>query len=94
MNWGVANGPVVIAGHNTSVVLRDAFWRATKEITWARESGLSDLGAARNMAPCDKNLSLASVQPLPNGFACNRGRAGMRHDRSDRGLHLPQQAYA
>jgi hypothetical protein len=94
MNWDVANGSVVITGHNARVGLGDAFWQATKEITWARESALSDLGAERDMAPCGKNLSLASVRPLPTIFACNRRRADMRDDRIDRGLDSLARAYA
>jgi hypothetical protein len=90
----VANGSLVIAGHNPSVGLGDAFWQATKEIAWARESALSGLGAERNTAPCDKNLSLASVRPLPIIFACHRCRADMPDNRVDRGLDSPEQAYA
>jgi predicted DNA-binding ribbon-helix-helix protein len=94
MNWDVANGSVVIAGHKTSVGLGDAFWQATKEIAWARESALSGLGAERDMAPCDKNLSLASVRPLPTIFACNRRCADMRDSRIDRRLDSPERAYS
>jgi predicted DNA-binding ribbon-helix-helix protein len=61
MNWDIAKVSEVITRHNTGVGLCDAFWQATKEIAWARESDLSGLGAERDMASCDKNLSLAFV---------------------------------
>jgi predicted DNA-binding ribbon-helix-helix protein len=93
MNPDAANGSLVIAGHKTSVGLGAAFWQATKEIAWARESDLSDLGAERNTARCDKNLSLASVRPLPAIFACNRRRADMRDNRIDRGADSSERAY-
>ena len=43
MKSPVAKRSIVLAGHNTSVSLEDAFWEGVKEIAKARRVTLSDL---------------------------------------------------
>jgi predicted DNA-binding ribbon-helix-helix protein len=46
MKSSVARHSVVVAGHNTSVSLEDAFWKALKEIASQRDMTVSELIAA------------------------------------------------
>ena len=59
MNSAVIKRSIVIAGHQTSVSLEDAFWQGLKEIANARELTLSDMVAAIDTDRRDGNLSSA-----------------------------------
>ena len=43
MKSTVVKRSIILAGHNTSVSLEDAFWRGLKDIAWSRRTTLSDL---------------------------------------------------
>lgn len=55
----VVKRSIVIAGHKTSVSLEDAFWKALKEIAFARHTTLSDLVATIDSGRQHRNLSSA-----------------------------------
>jgi predicted DNA-binding ribbon-helix-helix protein len=59
MKSPVVKRSIVIAGHKTSVSLEDAFWKALKEIAFARHTTLSDLVAAIDSGRQHRNLSSA-----------------------------------
>jgi predicted DNA-binding ribbon-helix-helix protein len=59
MNSPVIKRSIVIAGHETSVSLEDAFWQGLKEIAAARRVSLTELIAAIDGGRRDGNLSSA-----------------------------------
>jgi predicted DNA-binding ribbon-helix-helix protein len=59
MKSPVVKRSIVIAGHKTSVSLEDAFWKALKEIAFARHTTLSDLVATIDSKRQHRNLSSA-----------------------------------
>jgi predicted DNA-binding ribbon-helix-helix protein len=59
MKSPVVKRSIVIAGHKTSVSLEDAFWKALKEIAFARHTTLSDLVATIDSGRQHRNLSSA-----------------------------------
>ena len=59
MKSPVVKRSIVIAGHKTSVSLEDAFWKALKEIAFARQTTLSDLVATIDSGRQHRNLSSA-----------------------------------
>ncbi len=65
MKSPVVKHSVIIAGHETSVSLEDAFWKRLKEIADEREMTLSDLVAAIDSQRQHSNLS------SPFGFSCS-----------------------
>jgi len=50
---------IVIAGHNTSVSVEDAFWIALKDIAASRRTTVAELVAAIDAAKQHRNLSSA-----------------------------------
>ncbi|MFZ0459141.1 MAG: ribbon-helix-helix domain-containing protein [Rhodoplanes sp.] len=59
MKSPVVKRSIIIAGHETSVSLEDAFWKRLKEIAEEREMTLSDLVAAIDSQRQQSNLSSA-----------------------------------
>ncbi|HEY1361586.1 MAG TPA: ribbon-helix-helix domain-containing protein [Xanthobacteraceae bacterium] len=59
MKSAIIKRSIVISGHNTSVSLEDAFWRALKEIAASRRTTLSDLVARIDADRRQGNLSSA-----------------------------------
>ena len=59
MKSSVIKRSIVVAGHKTSVSLEDAFWRALKEISRARQTTLCDLVSAIDTEREQGNLSSA-----------------------------------
>jgi predicted DNA-binding ribbon-helix-helix protein len=59
MKSPVVKRSIIIAGHETSVSLEDAFWKRLKEIAEEREMTLSDLVAAIYSQRQQSNLSSA-----------------------------------
>ena len=57
MKSSVVKRSIVVAGHNTSVSLEDAFWKALKEIAAGRGMTLSDLVAVIDSERQHGNLS-------------------------------------
>jgi predicted DNA-binding ribbon-helix-helix protein len=55
----VVKRSVKIAGHNTSVSLEDAFWRALREIAAIQNIGMSELVSRIDKDRQNKNLSSA-----------------------------------
>ena len=59
MKSSVIKRSIVVAGHKTSVSLEDAFWRALKEISRARQTTLCDLVSTIDIEREQGNLSSA-----------------------------------
>ena len=59
MKSPVVKHSIIIAGHEASVSLEDAFWKRLKEIAEEREMTLSDLVAAMNSQRQQSDLSSA-----------------------------------
>ena len=59
MKSSVVKRSIVLAGHKTSVSLEDAFWRALKEISRARQTTLCALVSAIDIEREQGNLSSA-----------------------------------
>lgn len=59
MKSPVVKRSIVIAGHKTSVILEDAFWKGLKEIAIGRDLTLSDLVASIDTDRHHGNLSSA-----------------------------------
>ena len=59
MKSPVVKRSVVLAGHNTSVSLEDAFWQGLKDIAMSRRTTLSDLISSIDIGRERGNLSSA-----------------------------------
>jgi predicted DNA-binding ribbon-helix-helix protein len=55
----VVKRSIIVAGHKTSVSLEDAFWKGLKEIASGRDSTLSEMVEAIDLARVHGNLSSA-----------------------------------
>ena len=82
MKSPVVKRSIVIAGHKTSVSLEDAFWKALKEIAFARHTTLSDLVATIDSGRQHRNLSSA-LRLFVLDFYRSRAGAGADQDRGD-----------
>jgi predicted DNA-binding ribbon-helix-helix protein len=59
MKSSIVKRSIVVAGHNTSVSLEDAFWKMLKEIASERDLTVSDVVAGINSGRQYGNLSSA-----------------------------------
>jgi predicted DNA-binding ribbon-helix-helix protein len=59
MKSPIVKRSVVLAGHNTSVSLEDAFWQGLKDIAMSRRTTLSDLISSIDIGRERGNLSSA-----------------------------------
>ena len=87
MKSPVVKRSIVIAGHKTSVSLEDAFWKALKEIAFARHTTLSDLVATIDSGRQHRNLSSA-LRLFVLEFYRSRAGHDQEHD------HPPHEASA
>jgi len=85
MRSQVIKRSIVIAGHNTSVSLEDAFWNALKEIADHRATTLSDMIASIDSDRRHNNLSSAIRLFVLDHFrnhATTAGEAAVTRDRT------------
>ena len=76
MKSQVVKRSVIIAGHETSVSLEDAFWNSLKNIADERQMTLSDLVAAINSQRQHNNLSSALRLYVLNFYCANPNKKG------------------